>query len=89
MDGILYKKIKGHYDFTIKVNKLIYSLSEMQNHYNFIHPLRNLYHGILLNDMKLIATNVKSINKIINPTEEVIIAYESIILINLEIGTIL
>ena len=54
----------------------------MRNHYNCIEPLRNLYHGIRLNDQELIATNVKSINKIINPTEEVKIAYESIISIS-------
>ena len=54
----------------------------MQDNYNCIEPLWNLYHGIRLNDMKLIATNVKSINKIINPTDEVIKAYESIILIS-------
>ena len=55
----------------------------MRDHYDSIEPLRNLYHGILLNNMELIANNVKSINKIINPTNEVMIAYDSIKLIDL------
>ena len=61
----------------------------MQYHYNCIEPLWYLYDGIQLNDMKLINTNVKSIDKIINPTDEVMIAYESIMLINKKIETIL
>ncbi len=61
----------------------------MRNHYNCIEPLMNLYHGIRLNNMELINSNVKSINQIINPTDEVKKAYESIKSINKKIEEIL
>ena len=50
----------------------------MQDNYNCIEPLWNLYHGIRLKDMELIATNVKSIDKIISPPIEVMKAFDSI-----------
>ena len=61
----------------------------MRHHYDSVEPLRNLYYGILLKDMDMITTNVKSINKIISPTNEVTEAFESILLIDKEIETIL
>ena len=60
----------------------------MRLHYNSIEPLRRLYYGILLKDMDMITTDVKSIYKIISPTNEVTVAYESILLIDKEIETI-
>ena len=54
----------------------------MRIQYYSIEPLRNLYYGILLNDMQMISSDVKSINRIINPTDEVMIAYDKIILID-------
>ena len=50
----------------------------MRDHYDSIEPLRNLYHGIRMNNMELIATNVKSIDKIISPPIEVMKAFDSI-----------
>ena len=47
----------------------------MEIHYKSFEPLKNLYNGIRLNDIELIATNAKSIYKIINPSDEVIRDY--------------
>ena len=71
--------------FTIKVTKINIFLSEIRIQYCSIEPLRNLYYGILLNDMQIISSDVKSINKIIDPTDEVMIAYNKIILIEQKI----
>ena len=61
----------------------------MREHYGSIEPLRSLYFGILNNDMDMITTNVKSINRIISPSNEMTVAYESFLLIDKEIETIL
>ncbi len=79
MDRILYRLSKRVRDFNIKVIKINIFLSEIRIQYNSIEPLRHLYHGILINNMEMIAIDIKSINRIVNSTDEVMTANKSII----------